>query len=155
MFETETGTRVSGAKLVRLFEDSPLPAAGLEIGDTVVALNGEGIESAQDLITRLNTRHQPGDSVQLSVARDEMTAMRTLEKRVHLWSPGRRLARLSLGPLLQYESSLSPAQTRFSILDLWLFSVFSYQKQEGETQISLFSLFRVATGYGELLEESP
>ena len=69
--------------------------------------------------------------------------------------PGRRLARLSLGPLLQYESSLSPAQTRFSILDLWLFSVFSYQKQEGETQISLFSLFRVATGYGELLEESP
>ena len=155
VFETENGTRVSGAKLVRLFDDSPLPDAGLEIGDTILALNGEAIESAQDLITRLNTRHKPGDSVQLSVARDEMTAMRTQEKRVRLWSPGRRLARVSLGPLLQYESSLSPAQTRFSILDLWLFSVFSYQQQEGEKQISLFSLFRVATGYGELLEESP
>ena len=155
VFETETRTRISGARLVRVFADSPLPDAGIQAGDTIVALDGEPIESAQDLITRLNTRYELGDTVQLSIARDEMTAMRTLEKRVHLWSPGRRLARVSLGPLLQYESSLSPRQTRLAILDLWLFSVFSYEQQEGEKEVSLFSLFRFATGYGELVEESP
>ena len=39
------------------------------------------------------------------------------------------------------------------MLDLWLFSVFSYQQVEGEKEYSLLSLFRFATGYGELLEE--
>ena len=153
VFETPDGSRLSGARLVSLFANSPLPNAELEIGDTVYALNGEAIQSAQDLITKLNTQYQLGDTVRFSIARDNITELRTFDVAFKLWEPGRRISRIALGPLLQYESSLNPAQTRFSLLDLWLFSVFSYQQIEGEKEYSLLSLFRFATGYGELLEE--
>jgi len=154
IYDTAGGAPRSGARIVELFDASPLLQAGLEIGDTILALNDVPITSAQDLITRLNTEHALGDAVRLSVARDSTLALDTFGREVRLWSPGRRLSRLALGPLLQYESSLSPAQTRLSIGDLWLFSLFSYSHVEGEKEYSLLSLFRVATGYGELVEES-
>ncbi len=155
VFDTAGGAPVSGAKLVRLFDDSPLPDADVRVGDTVIALNGRAVQSAQDLVTRLNTEVALGETVRLTIARDEVTRMASLEKSVRLWDPGRRLARIALGPLLQYESSLSPAQTRLSVLDLWLFSVLRYTQQEGEKELSLFGLFRFATGYGELVEDNP
>lgn len=154
IYDTAGGPPRSGARLVELFDASPLPAAGLELGDTILALNDIPVTSAQDLITRLNTEHALGEEVRLSVARDSTLALETFGREVQLWSPGRRLSRLALGPLLQYESSLSPAQTRLSVGDLWLFSLFSYSHVEGEKQYSLLSLFRFATGYGELVEES-
>jgi len=153
IFETPQGTRTSGARIVTLFSQSPLPNADLEIGDTIIALDGDAIQSAQDLITRVNTQYQLGDTVRLSVARDRLSALDTFDVELTLWDPGRRISRISVGPLLQYESSLNPSQTRLSVLDLWLFSVFSYQQVEGEKEYSLLSLFRFATGYGELLEE--
>lgn len=155
VFEADNAQRVSGAKLVRVFEHSPLPQADIRPGDTVIALDGTAVQSAQDLITRLHTGYELGDTVRLTIARDTGLAMQSLEKSVQLWQPGRRVSRISLGPLLQYQSSLSPQQTKLSILDLWLFSVFSYQHQEGEKEYRLLSLFRFATGYGELLEDRP
>ena len=154
IYDTAGGPPRSGARIVEMFDASPLPEAGLEIGDTILALNEVPVTSAQDLITRLNTEHALGEDVRLSVARDSTMALETFGREVRLWNPGRRLSRLSLGPLLQYESSLSPAQTRLSIVDLWLFSLFSYSHEEGEKAYSLLGLFRFATGYGELVEEA-
>lgn len=153
IFETPEGTRTSGARIVALFPQSPLPNADLSVGDTVLALDGQAIQSAQDLITRLNTQYQLGDTVRLSIARERVTELELFDVSLPLWDPGRRISRVALGPILQYESSLNPSQTRFSFLDLWLFSVFTYQQIEGEKEYSLLSLFRFATGYGELLEE--
>ena len=153
VFETPQGARLSGARIVSFSAQSPLPLADLTIGDTVIALDGRAVESAQGFITALNTQYQLGDTVRLSIARDTVSALETFDVELSLWDPGRRISRVALGPLLQYESSLSPDQTRFSILDLWLFSVFSYQQVEGEKEYSLLSLFRFATGYGELVEE--
>jgi len=154
IFDTATPTHVSGARIVKLFEGSPLSAADLQIGDTVLALDGQPVRSAQDLITRLNTEYELGDTVRLTIARDEVMQMQTFDRSLQLWSPGRRISRIALGPLLQYESNLSPQQTRLSILDLWLFSVFTYQQAEGEKEYSFLGLFRVASGYGELVEET-
>lgn len=154
IYDTAGGAPRSGARIVELFDASPLPDAGLKIGDTILALNGMDVQSAQDLITRLNNEHALGEEIRVTVARDSTMALDTFERDVALWSPGRRLNRIALGPLLQYESSLSPAQTRLSIGDLWLFSLFSYSHVEGEKEYSLLSLFRFASGYGELLEES-
>jgi len=154
IYDTAGAAPRSGARIVTLFDASPLPEAGLDIGDTILALNDIPVTSAQDFITRLNTEHTLGEDVRLSVARDSTMALETFGREVRLWSPGRRLSRLALGPLLQYESSLSPAQTRLSIGDLWLFSLFSYSHVEGEKEYTLLSLFRFATGYGELLEEA-
>ncbi len=153
VFETPQGTRLSGARIVSFSPQSPLPSADLEIGDTIIALDGRAVQSAQGLITEINTQYQLGDTVRLSIARDNISALDTFDVELELWDPGRRISRIALGPLLQYESSLNPDQTRFSILDLWLFSLFSYQQVEGEKEYSLLSLFRFATGYGELLEE--
>ncbi len=153
IYDTAGGTPRSGARIVELFEDSPLPAAGLQVGDTILALDDIPVTSAQDLITRLNTEHDLGDHIHLSVVRDTAMALENFGREVRLWSPGRRLSRLSLGPLLQYESSLTPARTQLAIGDLWLFSLFRYRHEEGEKEYSLLSLFRFATGYGELAEE--
>lgn len=154
IFDIPDGAAVSGARIVKLFDGSPLPDAGLDIGDTVIAIDGHTVSSAQDLITRLNTDYALGDTVRLTLARDRVTQMETLERSLRLWSPGRRISRIALGPLLQYEKNLSPEQTHLSIFDLWLFSVFNYQQEEGEKAYSLFGLFRFATGYGELVEET-
>lgn len=153
LFDAGDNTSTSGARIVTFLADSPLPEAGLRVGDTVLAVDGSAIQSAQDLITRLNTEYDLGDKVRLSVVRDALSTLETSERTVTLWSPGRRINRIALGPLLRYESSLRPQQTRLAILDLWLFSVFSYQHIDGEKQYSLLGLFRFATGYGELLEE--
>lgn len=154
IFDSPDGTAISGARIVKLFGDSPLPDADMEIGDTVIAIDGRPVSSAQDLITRLNTEYALGDTVRFTLARDEVTRMETLEKSLRLWSPERHISRIALGPILQYEKNLNPEQTRLSILDLWLFSVFSYQQEEGEKAYSLLGLFRFATGYGELVEET-
>jgi serine protease Do len=154
IFDTAGAAPLSGARLVALFPDSPLLAADLQIGDTVLAVNGIPVRSAQALITRLHTQHELGETVSMTVVRDHIMTLQTLEKSVRLWHPGRRLSRLTLGPLLRYESSLSPQQSRLSILDLWLFSLFSYQHIEGEKQYSVLGLFRFASGYGELMEDT-
>lgn len=145
---------VSGARIVELFPESPLPDAGLRIGDTILTLDGQPVQSAQDFITRIHGEYDLGDTVQLSVLRNEDMQNQLLEVGLPLWDPGRRVSRVSLGPLLRYESTLSPQQTRITIGDLWLFSLFNYQHMEGEKEYSLLGLFRFATGYGELLEET-
>lgn len=154
VFDTAGTAPASGARIVKLFPQSPLGAADLRIGDTVLAIDGQPVHSAQDFVTRVNTAYELGDTVRLSIARDTGMQMQTLEKSLELWSPGRRVSRIALGPILQYETNLNPQQTRLSILDLWLFSVFTYQHAEGEKEYSFLGLFRVASGYGELVEET-
>lgn len=126
----------------------------MRIGDTILALDGTPVQSAQDFITRVHTEHGLGDTVRLSVLRDDGIQNELREVSVPLWDPGRRVSRVSLGPLLRYESSISPQQTRFTVGDLWLFSLFNYQHAEGEKEYSVLGLFRFATGYGELVEDT-
>lgn len=147
--EDRDGEPVSGARIVRLFPESPLPGAGLDTDDIILSVDGRMVGSAQGLVDMIHNRHEPGDRITLAWARDNRIRQQTLE----LWHPGTRLARLSLWPLFVYESSLSPDRTRLRIGDLWLFSLFSYERRNDEREYSVLGLFRTATGYGELLEE--
>lgn len=144
----------SGARVVTLFAESPLPDADIGIGDTIIAVNGEPVGTAQGLITHIHSRYQLGEQVRMTVVRQTDDGLQVSDRSLHLWDPGRRINRVSLWPLLHYESTLSPQQTQLTIGDLWLFSLFSYQQQEGEKEYSVLGLFRYSTGYGELLEES-
>ncbi|MGD8869018.1 MAG: Do family serine endopeptidase [Gemmatimonadales bacterium] len=69
--------QVSGAEVNTVDEDSPAAEAGLEVGDVIVAVDGEPVPDATALTTRL-AQHQPGDELTLSVIRDgrriELTA---------------------------------------------------------------------------------
>lgn len=140
----------AGARVVELFPGSPLPAAGIREGHWILALDGTGFGSAQELVSRLNREHELGSDVTFDVY--DGGNLRRVE--VELWDPGRRISRIALGPLLQYRSSLSPDAASLSFLDFWLFSVYSYDRSNGERSHSLLGLFNFTSGYGELTEEA-
>lgn len=149
LMQDATGNRMSGARVVRLFDDSPLATASIGIDDIILAVDDNAVESAQGLVTTLTGNYQPGDEVTLSVSRGGNIGY----QRVDLWHPGRKLSRLSLWPLFRYESTLSPDQTRLTVGDLILFSLFSYQRSGAEREYNVLGLFRSASDYGELIEE--
>ena len=142
-------TDVAAARVTEYFPDSPLPEAGVNIGDLVLALNGAPLNSAQGLITKLNRDYELGEQVQFSVFDGQEIRIASIK----LWDPGSRISRISLGPLLRYSSSLSPQSSRLSLLDFWLFAVYSYSRIEGERAHSLFGFLNFTSDYGELVEE--
>ena len=140
---------IAVARVVELLPGSPLATAGIGVGDRVMAMDGVNLNSAQGLITRLNRDYSLGDRVQFSVfdGQEIKTMM------VDLWDPGRRISRVNLWPILQYESSLNPPRNSLSVLDFWLFAVYSYSRVEGEQAHSLLGIFNFTSDYGELVEE--
>ena len=140
----------AGARVMELFPGSPLPAADIDEGDLIVALDGLGFGSAQELVNRLSRDHELGSEVMLDVFDGQSLARANVE----LWDPGQRISRISLGPVLQYRSSLSPESASLTILDFWLFSLYSYTRNNGERSHSLLGLFNFTSGYGELTEEA-
>lgn len=145
---TVNNESLAAAKVVELFPQSPLPQANIAIGDIILRLNGVNLNSAQDLISRINREVQLGQEVNLTVYDNGAIAEKTLT----LWDPGRRISRINVGPLLQYESSLSPSSENFSLLDFWLFSVYNFSRTEGERSHSIFGLINISSDYGELTE---
>lgn len=141
--------RRAAAEIAKLFPESPLERAGLRTGERVVALDGKEISSAEDLVRRVVEERDPGQGVTLTVRRGE----EEVPVRLRLWAPPRRVARFLVPILFHYESKLRPRLTRWSVVDLWLISLFEYRREEGEREIRLFKFFRFRTGYGELVEE--
>lgn len=157
-FQTDIVTDADGqqrtvARIAALFPESPLTNTDLSIGDAIVALNGKPVTSAQALVNTFTDETGFGDKVSLRVLVN--TAQSDVQQRdveVRLWDPGRRLSKFSLWPLFTYRSTLEPAETKFTLLDLIWFSLFSYQNKGGEKEYSLLTLFQFGTGYGELTE---
>ncbi|HDZ09677.1 PDZ domain-containing protein [Pseudohongiella sp.] len=149
LLQDRNGSRVSGARVVRLFTDSPLAAADIGISDIILAVDDRLIESAQGLVSTLTQDYRAGQSVTLTVSRNNIIR----SQRLDLWHPGRKLTRLSLWPLFSYQSTLSPDQTRLNVGDLILFSLFSYQRNGAEREYNVLGLFRTASDYGELIED--
>lgn len=142
--------RRTAVRVVELFPNSPLPEAGIGVGDLIIDIDGEAISSAQNLVTRLNQDFDLGSRVSLGLWQEGQRREVTLR----LWDPGRRLSRVHLGPLFNYESSLNPPSTSISLLDLWLFSLYRYQRLDDERSHSILGLISVESGFGELVEES-
>jgi len=141
---------ISAVRVVEVAPDSPLREADIRIGDVILAADGSPVQSAQGFINLMLRDRELGDAVSLSVYRDNQIE----EKSIRLWDPGRRVSRLSLRPLMFYESNLANQQTRFSLLDFWIFAVYSFDRSESEREHQLFGLFSVSSDYGELVEET-
>lgn len=139
---------IAAARVVEILDMSPLTTANIKLGETIVALQGREISSAQDFITRINTEHSLGERVSVDVFDGSEIRRESLQ----LWHPGRRLSSLSLGPLARYQSS-SPEETEFTLGNLWLFSLYNYRKSGGEKTHRLLGLIEISSGYGELIEE--
>jgi len=140
------------ARIEELFEKTTLPAAGLNVGDMILALEGIPINSAQDLITRLNREHTLGSEVTLDVySGGELKSVK-----LELFNPGRRISRLKLAPLISYESDLTQRgiDTRLKLLNFWFLSAYQYSNIDGEKRHSILGLLEIASDLGELAEEN-
>ena len=60
---------IRGADINVIEAGSPAESAGLELGDVIVAVDGDPVDDATDLTTTL-ARRRPGDTVELTVVRD-------------------------------------------------------------------------------------
>ena len=69
---TETSTSPVGATITTVRSGTPAAASDLAPGDVVTAVDGEAVSSADEL-RELVDAHNPGDSVTLTVSRDEDT----------------------------------------------------------------------------------
>jgi len=58
-----------GASLQEIVPGGPAEAAGLEVGDLIVSIDGEPVQSMVDLAANIRER-QPGDTVRLTVVRN-------------------------------------------------------------------------------------
>lgn len=137
------------ARIVEIFPGSPLPAYGFAVGDIITTVNGQAAGSAQSLINTLLEDYSAGEVLTLGVYRNGELR----EQELKLWDPGRRLSRVSLWPVLSYESTLEPDYSSFTLLDLWLFSVYRYTRNDSEKRHSVLGLINVSSDIGELLED--
>ena len=137
------------ARVIELFAGSPLTTSNIQKDSLILAVNGQYLQSAQDLVNRLNQEFEYGESVNFTLLQNGEVR----NESVNLWDPGRRISKLSLGPLVRYESSISPNAHSFTLVDLWLFSLYRYQRSEGEKSHTILGLIRVSTDDGELTEE--
>ena len=140
---------IAAARVVDIYQKSPLNGAAIKVDDMILAVNGIALNSAQDLVSRFNLEYELGETVSLSVFDGESVS----EKRFALWNPGRRVSALSLGPLLRYQSSLTPDSKSLDILDLWLFSLYSYKRIDKERSHSILGLINYSSDLGALVEE--
>ena len=137
------------ARVIELFPGSPLTTSSIQKDSLILAVNGRYLKSAQDLINRLNQEFDHGESVNFTVLQNGAVK----NESVNLWDPGRRISKVSLGPLIRYESSANPNADSFTLLDLWLFSLYRYQRSESERSHTILGLINVSTDDGELTEE--
>ncbi len=144
------------ARIVQLWPDSPFIKAGIDVGDAVVSIDNTSIESAQDLINRLTNNYDFGDDVVFSILKKDSASNSELKNiKVTLWDPGRRISKFNIWPLFMYEAKLTPDKEKFSILDFWIISLFSYERDEGERSYSLLKFIRFQSGNrGELVDKT-
>ncbi|GAB1267206.1 hypothetical protein NBRC116493_04590 [Aurantivibrio infirmus] len=145
----------SVARIVEIFPDSPFLEKNIKKGDAIISINGTAITSAQSLVTQLSTEFDFGEKVTLEMLRGNESDMLTSERvTVTLWQPERKITGLGLWPLFNYKASVTPSSSKLTVFDLILFSLFSYERVEGEKIYRLFSIFEFSSGYGELVDES-
>lgn len=146
-------TTPRGVLLASAHDDSPFPRAGVALGDRVLALDGQPVLSDRDLIRRLQ-QHEPGASVQVDV---EHADGRQQTLWVQLQQQPTRLTGFGLPLLVAYDATSDGASSQLSLLDLWVFQLFQYEREGQERRWQLLELFgfpliRFSAGVGELTE---
>ncbi len=61
---------ISGVVIVQVVAESPAEAAGIEVDDIIVAIDGMAVRDAADFISYLGENTSPDDIVKLTLMRD-------------------------------------------------------------------------------------
>ena len=140
--------KIATARVIEIFPDSTLLSAGLKASDKIIEINGHELNSAQDLVSRVNTDFTLGEELTLTVYDGQAVTSR----KVKLWEPRRNISSINFGPLLQYDSSLNLSSKSVSVFDFWLFAVYRYSQTGNEHSHNILELFSITSDYGELVE---
>ncbi|MFO0980606.1 MAG: PDZ domain-containing protein [Planctomycetota bacterium] len=142
---SDGGRRVAAA-IVRFLPRSPLPDAGLAVGDVVTRLDDTEIESAAHLVYLLQTRFSVGQDTSWTVRRDDGEHSFA----VALWGPRKVLTKLRLPILFSYDRDPKADRVEWSFIDLFILSLFHYQRRGNEADYRFLSVIGFSTGSGEL-----
>ena len=137
-----------GVVLVSSRDDGPFPRAGVPVGSVVHAVDGRAVLSERDLIRSLQAR-EPGARVEVVFTDPDG---RENLARVELLKQPTCLTGFKIPILLEYEADADGTETSFELVDLFLLSLFRYERQGRERRWSVLGLLRFATGVGELSE---
>ena len=66
-----------GVAIEEISEGGPADDAGLQSGDVIVAIDGDKVETPEDVRTAIDS-HQPGDEIEVEVRRDGDTQTETV-----------------------------------------------------------------------------
>jgi len=138
---------------VALADDSPLRAAGVELGTTLVALDGREVLSAQELVRRVQAL-DPGTRVELAL-RDRDGVERT--RHLRLFDVPSVITRARVPLLWDYSADADGSSADLHVFDLWFFELYQSHQRGGEHQWVLlelfgYELFAWGAGTGELSE---
>ena len=142
-----------GVVLVSAPADSPVLAAGLQLGDVVTAVDAHPVASDLELIRRLQT-YEPGAEVELTVAgAGGDGAVRTIG--VELQEQPTKITGLDLPFIFEYGAEIDGSRSHVSLLDFKIIQLFEYRREDGERKWVLLELFgwevfSFSTGVGEL-----
>ena len=135
-----------GAVLVSRAEKGPV--GKLALGTRVVALDGGEIVSGRGLVRRL-IAEDPGTTVEVELIGPRGS---TSTRKIDLLGEGRRLTRFSVPVLATYDATADRSRASFVLLDLYLISLFRYEREGSEKRWRFLRFFQFASGVGELDE---
>ena len=70
--------------------------------------------------------------------------------RTRLAAPPRRITGFNIPILVEWEAEPDGSKVKFELVDIWILSLFRYERVEGERTWTLLSLFDYSTGVGSL-----
>jgi C-terminal processing protease CtpA/Prc len=145
-------TGAGGAVLVTAAEGSPVTAAGLPLGATVLAVDGRETLSDRALIRALQAR-APGSRVTLTWRAPGSTVPQQTE--IELPREPKVVTGFTIPILFSYEGTADGRKGSVSFIDLWFFELYQHHREDGENrwvflELFGFELFRFSSGLGEL-----
>ena len=139
-------TDPDGLRLVGSASDAPFKVAGVEVGSLIESINRQTVLTARGLLKRLHAL-EPG--AEIAVTYIDRSGTRKVAE-VTLFEAETRVTEASVPILFHYESELDGYGSKFVLLDLWILSLFRYERNAGEREWTLLSLFTFSSGRGEL-----
>lgn len=140
-------TASNGVQLAAGTDKSPFPKAGVPIGSVVSSLTGESVRSARELVQSLQAA-SAGQRIEVTYVAPESSEERSA--RVKLYAPPSKVTKASVPILFHYETDVNSEAAKFVFVDLWILSLFRYERQGSEREWSILSLFDFSSGRGEL-----
>ena len=139
-------TDVGGVRLVSAHETSPVLKAGVELGALITTLDGSPVHSDRELIRRLAVA-APGSKVVIEYVSPAGESRRT---KLSLLDSQSYTAGFNIPILFYYSHDPNRSTTSFSFLDLWIISLFGYERDGLEQTWSFLRFFSFSRGLGEL-----